>query len=107
MSGIVQVNGLDLRGLDACYVTLRAWKTDGDCTEFSVKAHTLKGQQCVHRRLLVSDGFVTITEGESIRDFFKHAEEVVKEVTRFYKACYVSVFYVKFDLFLPILCSVI
>lgn len=70
-------------------MTLRAWKTDGDCTEFSVKAHTLKGQHCVHRRLLVGDGFVTITEGESIRDFFKHAEEVVKEVTRFYKACYV------------------
>ncbi|KAK1367401.1 hypothetical protein POM88_042962 [Heracleum sosnowskyi] len=79
LSGIVQVNGLDLRGLDACYVTLRAWKADGDCTEFSVKAHTLKGQQCVHRRLLVCDGFVTITEGESIRDFLKHAEEVVKE----------------------------
>ncbi|XP_074349464.1 uncharacterized protein LOC141689174 isoform X1 [Apium graveolens] len=79
LSGIVQVNGLDLRGLDACYVTLRAWKTDGDCTEFSVKAHTLKVQQCIHRRLLVCDGFVTITEGESIRDFFKHAEEVVKE----------------------------
>ncbi|WOH07210.1 hypothetical protein DCAR_0626639 [Daucus carota subsp. sativus] len=79
LSGIVQVNGLDLRGLDACYVTLRAWKTDGDCTEFSVKAHTLKGQQCIHRRLLVGDGLVAITEGESIRDFFKHAEEVMKE----------------------------
>ena len=103
LSGIVQVNGLDLRGLDACYVTLRAWKTDGDSTEFYVKAQTLKGQQCIHRRLLVGDGIVTITEGESIRDFFKHAEEVVKEVTKFCQACYISDSCVKTDLFLLIL----
>lgn len=87
LSKIVQVKGLDLSGLDACYITLRACKTDGDCTELSVKAHTLRGEQYVHCRLVVGDGFVTLTEGESILNFLKHGEEVVKEVTRFYKAC--------------------
>lgn len=75
----VQVNGLDLTGLSACYITLRAWKMDGRCTELSVKAHALKGQQCVHGRLVVGDGFVTITRGESIRRFFEHAEEAEEE----------------------------
>ncbi|XP_024980436.1 uncharacterized protein LOC112517284 [Cynara cardunculus var. scolymus] len=75
----VQVNGLDLTGLNACYITLRAWKRDGRCNELSVKAHALKGQQCVHCRLLVGDGFVTITRGESIRRFFEHAEEAEEE----------------------------
>ncbi|KAI7729233.1 hypothetical protein M8C21_004720 [Ambrosia artemisiifolia] len=71
----VQVSGLDLAGLNSCYITLRAWRTDGRCNEISVKAHAFKGQQCVHGRLLVGDGFVTITSGESIRRFFEHAEE--------------------------------
>ncbi|KAL6997519.1 hypothetical protein U1Q18_007644 [Sarracenia purpurea var. burkii] len=75
----VQVNGLDLGGLNACYITLRAWKIDGRCTELSVKAHALKGEQCVHCRLAVGDGFVTITRGESIRRFFEHAEEAEEE----------------------------
>ncbi|KAJ9541370.1 hypothetical protein OSB04_027876 [Centaurea solstitialis] len=75
----VQVNGLDVTGLNACYITLRAWKRDGRCNEVSVKAHALKGQQCVHCRLLVDDGFVTITRGESIRRFFEHAEEAEEE----------------------------
>ncbi|KAK1386503.1 GATA zinc finger domain-containing protein [Heracleum sosnowskyi] len=79
LSGRVQVNGLDLCGLNACYITLRAWKMDGRCTELSVKAHALKGQQCVHCRLVVGDGFVTITRGESIRRFFEHAEEAEEE----------------------------
>ncbi|GAB4843765.1 hypothetical protein Ancab_013730 [Ancistrocladus abbreviatus] len=79
MNGSVQVNGLDLDGLNACYVTLRAWKLDGRCTEHSVKAHALKGQQCVHCRLIVGDGYVTITRGESIRRFFEHAEEAEEE----------------------------
>ncbi|KAI3798351.1 hypothetical protein L1987_33622 [Smallanthus sonchifolius] len=74
-----QVNGLDLTGLNSCYITLRAWKKDGRCNELSVKAHALKGQQCVHCRLLVGDGFVTITRGESIRRFFEHAEEAEEE----------------------------
>ncbi|GFZ03676.1 hypothetical protein Acr_16g0003000 [Actinidia rufa] len=78
-SGRVQVNGLDLGGLNACYITLRAWKMDGRCSELSVKAHALKGQQCVHCRLIVGDGFVTITGGESIRRFFDHAEEAEEE----------------------------
>lgn len=75
----MQVSGLDLSGFNACYITLRAWKLDGRCTELSVKAHALKGQQCVHCRLVVGDGFVTITRGESIRRFFEHAEEAEEE----------------------------
>ncbi|KAL2535149.1 hypothetical protein Adt_08500 [Abeliophyllum distichum] len=79
LSGRVQVSGLDLSGLNACYITLRAWKIDGRCTELTVKAHALKGQQCVHCRLVVGDGYVTITKGESIRRFFEHAEEAEEE----------------------------
>ncbi|KAL3533974.1 hypothetical protein ACH5RR_007495 [Cinchona calisaya] len=79
LSGRVQVKGLDLSGLNSCYITLRAWKMDGRCTELSVKAYALKGQQCVHCRLVVGDGFVTITRGESIRRFFEHAEEAEEE----------------------------
>ncbi|KAL5545434.1 hypothetical protein UlMin_005121 [Ulmus minor] len=79
MKGTVKVNGLELGGLSACFITLRAWKLDGRCTEHSVKAHALKGGQCVHCRLVVGDGFVTITRGESIRRFFEHAEEAEEE----------------------------
>lgn len=75
----MQVNSLDLSGLNACYITLRAWKKDGRCTELSVKAHALKGKQCVHGRLVVGDGFVTITRGENIRRFFEHAEEAEED----------------------------
>ncbi|KAK9068562.1 hypothetical protein SSX86_012677 [Deinandra increscens subsp. villosa] len=75
----VQVSGLDLAGLNSCYITLRAWRMDGRCNEVSVKAHALKGQHCVHGRLVVGDGFVTITRGESIRRFFEHAEEAEEE----------------------------
>ncbi|PPD89222.1 hypothetical protein GOBAR_DD13837 [Gossypium barbadense] len=57
MNGTVQVNGLDLGGLSICYITLRACKLDGRCSEISVKAHALKGQQCVHCRLVVGDGY--------------------------------------------------
>lgn len=79
MNACVEVNGLDLAGLSACFITLRAWKLDGRCNEFSVKAHALKGQQCVHCRLVVGDGYVTITRGEGIRRFFEHAEEAEEE----------------------------
>ncbi|CAJ1967405.1 unnamed protein product [Sphenostylis stenocarpa] len=79
MNGCVQVSGLDLGGLSACFITLRAWKLDGRCIEHSVKAHALKGQRCVHCRLIVGDGYVTITKGESIRRFFEHAEEAEEE----------------------------
>ncbi|PPD96741.1 hypothetical protein GOBAR_DD06231 [Gossypium barbadense] len=79
MNGSVRVRGLDLDGLSSCYITLRAWKLDGRCSELSVKAHALKGQQCVHCRLVVGDGYVTITRGENIRRFFEHAEEVEEE----------------------------
>ncbi|KAH9613342.1 hypothetical protein KSS87_008517 [Heliosperma pusillum] len=79
MNGSVQVNGLDLGDLTACYITLRAWKLDGRCSEFSVKAHALKGRHCVHCRLVVGDGYVTIAHGESIRRFFEHAEEAEEE----------------------------
>lgn len=79
MSECVEETGLNLNGLSSCYITLRAWKLDGRCTELSVKAHALKGQPCVHRRLIVGDGYVTITKGESIRRFFEHAEEAEEE----------------------------
>ncbi|KAJ7975983.1 Protein shisa-5 [Quillaja saponaria] len=79
MNGSVQVNGLELGGLGACFITLRAWKLDGRCTELYVKAHAMKGQQCVHCRLVVGDGYVTITKGEGIRRFFEHAEEAEEE----------------------------
>ncbi|XP_075511364.1 uncharacterized protein LOC142547135 [Primulina tabacum] len=79
LSGKVQVTGLDLSGLNACYITLRAWKKDGRYNELCVKAHALHGQQCVHCRLVVGDGFVTIKRGESIRRFFEHAEEAEEE----------------------------
>ncbi|XP_047325188.1 uncharacterized protein LOC124928979 [Impatiens glandulifera] len=79
MSGKVHVSGLNLDGLNACYITLRAWRMDGRCTELSVKAHALKGQQCVHCRLMVGDGYVTITRGDNIRRFFEHAEEAEEE----------------------------
>ncbi|MBA0830164.1 hypothetical protein Goarm_014708 [Gossypium armourianum] len=35
MKGSVQVNGLDLDCLNSCYITLRAWKLDGRCSELS------------------------------------------------------------------------
>ncbi|KAG6694022.1 hypothetical protein I3843_09G028700 [Carya illinoinensis] len=79
MDGSIQVSGLDLGGLNSCFITLKAWKLDGRCTELFVKAHGLKGHQCVHCRLVVGDGFVTITRGESIRRFFEHAEEAEEE----------------------------
>ncbi|CAI9761128.1 unnamed protein product [Fraxinus pennsylvanica] len=79
LSGRVQAGGLDLSGMHACYVTLRAWKMDGRCSELCVKAHALRGQQCVHCRLVVGDGFVKITSGESIKKFFEHAEEAEEE----------------------------
>ncbi|KAK8280021.1 hypothetical protein V6Z12_D09G148800 [Gossypium hirsutum] len=79
MKGSVQVNGLDLDCLNSCYITLRALKLDGRCSELSVKAHALKGQQCVHCRLVVGNGYVRITTGGSIRRFFEHAEEAEEE----------------------------
>ncbi|KAK4783742.1 hypothetical protein SAY86_018110 [Trapa natans] len=79
LNGSALVTGLDLGELNACFITLRAWKLDGRCSEFFVKAHALKGQPCLHGRLVVGDGFVTITRGESIRRFFEHAEEADEE----------------------------
>ncbi|AQK65944.1 hypothetical protein Zm00014a_005047 [Zea mays] len=79
MNGQVHRKGLDLDHFEDYFVTLRAWRLDGRCTEFCVKAHALKGQSCVHRRLIVGDGFVTITKGESIRSFFEYAEEAEEE----------------------------
>ncbi|KAL2924105.1 Reticulocyte binding protein 2-like protein b [Bienertia sinuspersici] len=79
LNGSVEANGLNLDVLNSCYITMRAWKLDGRCSEYSVKAHALKGRQCVHCRLAVGDGYVTITRGESIRRFFEHAEEAEEE----------------------------
>ncbi|WJX78721.1 hypothetical protein P8452_61910 [Trifolium repens] len=79
LKGCAKASSLDLGGLSACFITLRAWRLDGRCTELCVKAHSLKGQQCVHCRLIVGDGYVTITKGESIRRFFEHAEEAEEE----------------------------
>ena len=74
-----QASGLDLHGLKECYITLRAFKKNGRSSEISVKAHALGCQQCVHSRLVVGDGFVTIKRGKCIRMFFEHAEEVEEE----------------------------
>ncbi|CAL4940944.1 unnamed protein product [Urochloa decumbens] len=79
LSEQVHRKGLDLDQFEDYFVTLRVYKSDGRCTDFCVKAHALKGQSCVHRRLIVGDGFVTITKGESIRSFFEHAEEAEEE----------------------------
>ncbi|KAL1569332.1 hypothetical protein AAHA92_00822 [Salvia divinorum] len=75
----VQMNGVDLSGLNACYITLRACKMDGRCNELCVKAHALQGQQCVHCRLAVGDGYVRIITGENIRRFFEPAKEAKEE----------------------------
>ncbi|KAJ0258336.1 Uncharacterized protein HA466_0071430 [Hirschfeldia incana] len=74
-----QIYGVDLHGLKECYITLRAFKKNGRSTEISVKAHALGCQQCVHSRLVVGDGFVSIKRGKCIRMFFEHAEEVEEE----------------------------
>ncbi|CAK8543392.1 unnamed protein product [Lathyrus sativus] len=79
LNGCAKASSLDLGGLSACFITLRAWRLDGRCSELCVKAHSLKGQQCVHCRLIVGDGYVTITKGEGIRRFFEHAEEAEEE----------------------------
>uniref|UniRef100_A0ACD5TK27 Uncharacterized protein n=1 Tax=Avena sativa TaxID=4498 RepID=A0ACD5TK27_AVESA len=79
MKGQVHKKGIDLDQYEDYFVTLRAWRMDGRCTEFCVKAHALKGQSCVHHRLIVRDGFVTITKGESVRSFFEHAEEAEED----------------------------
>ncbi|XP_039784881.1 uncharacterized protein LOC120651469 isoform X3 [Panicum virgatum] len=79
MNGQVHRKGLDLDQFEDYFVTLRARRPDGRSSELCVKAHALKGQSCVHRRLIVGDGFVTITKGESIRSFFEHAEEAEEE----------------------------
>jgi hypothetical protein len=79
LSEKVEAKGLDLSGLNACYITLRAWKHGGRCTELSVKAHALKGQQCVHCQFAVGDGFVTMKRCQTMRAFFEHAEEAEEE----------------------------
>ncbi|KAG2563295.1 hypothetical protein PVAP13_8KG314226 [Panicum virgatum] len=75
----VQRNGINLDQFEDYFITLRACRFDGQYTELCVKAHALKGQSCVHHRLVVGDGFVTMTKGESIRNFFEHAEEAEEE----------------------------
>ncbi|XP_047972042.1 uncharacterized protein LOC125214879 [Salvia hispanica] len=75
----VQVTGVDLSGLSACYITLRAWKMDGRCNELCVKAHALQAPQCAHCRLAVGDGYVRIIIGGNIKRFFEHAEEAKEE----------------------------
>ncbi|CAO2822118.1 unnamed protein product, partial [Amaranthus hypochondriacus] len=79
MNRSVEKKGLNLDGLNSCYITLRAWKLDGCGYEYSVKAHALKGRECVHRRLTVGDGYVTIMHEESIKEFFEHAEKAEDE----------------------------
>ena len=79
MNRSVEKKGLNLDGLNACYITLRAWKLDGYGSELSVKARALKGRECVHRRLTVGDGYVMIMHGESIKELFEHAEKAEDE----------------------------
>jgi hypothetical protein len=75
----VRAINVDLVNVSACFITVRGWKRDGRCTELCAKAHALNGQLCVHRRLIVGDGFVSITKGESIQRFFERAEETEEE----------------------------
>lgn len=85
--GSAQVNGLDLRGLHQCYITVRAFKDNGRCSEVSVKAHALRGQQCVHSWLVVGDGFVSVKRGECLRTLFDHAEDVEEQEVKPFKKC--------------------
>jgi hypothetical protein len=71
----VHRSGINLDEFEDYFITLRVWRFDGNRNEYYVKAHALKGQSCAHHRLVVGDGFVTITKGENIRSFFEHAEE--------------------------------
>ena len=82
MKAQVHRTGIDLDQFEDYFITLRAWRLDGQCTELCVKAHALKGQSCVHHRLVVGDGFVTMTKGEGIRNFFEHAEEAEEDDVR-------------------------
>jgi hypothetical protein len=82
MNAQVHRSGINLDEFEDYFITLRAWRLDGHYNEFCVKAHALKGQSCVHHRLVVGDGFMTITKGESIRSFFEHAEEAEEEDVR-------------------------
>lgn len=82
LSESAYVDNLDLSNTSACFITVRGWKRDGRYTELSAKAHALKGQLCVHRRLIVGDGYVSITKGESIQRFFERAEETEEEEVR-------------------------
>ncbi|XP_024399022.1 uncharacterized protein [Physcomitrium patens] len=79
LSESAYVDSLDLASISACFITVRGWKRDGRCTELSAKAHALKGQLCVHRRLIVGDGYLSITQGESIQRFFERAEQTEEE----------------------------
>ncbi|CAL4921662.1 unnamed protein product [Urochloa decumbens] len=79
MNAQVHRNGINLDQFEDYFITLRACKLDDHYTELCVKAHALKGQSCIHHRLVVGDGFVTMTKVESIRSFFEHAEEAEEE----------------------------
>eukprot|EP00897_Mesotaenium_endlicherianum_P010204 jgi/Mesen1/9211/ME000591S08543 len=79
LSESIQVEGIDIAGRTVCFITVRGWKRDGRSNELWVKAYGLKGQLCVHRRLLVGDRYVSITKGESIQRFFERAEEAEEE----------------------------
>ncbi|KAJ3674085.1 hypothetical protein LUZ60_006077 [Juncus effusus] len=75
----VHKSDLNLSNHASLYIGLRAWRNDGKCNEYCVKAHAMKGELCVHRRLVVGDGIVGITKGEGMRRFFEHAEEAEEE----------------------------
>ncbi|XP_008660362.1 uncharacterized protein [Zea mays] len=55
MNAQVHRNGIDLDQFEDYFITLRAWRLDGQCTELCVKAHALKGQSCAHHRLVEDD----------------------------------------------------
>ncbi|KAK3144920.1 hypothetical protein QOZ80_4AG0319740 [Eleusine coracana subsp. coracana] len=81
MNARVHKTGINLLQFENYYITLRTCRPDGRCTEYCVKAHVLKGKSCVHLQhtLVVGDGFVTITNGESMKSFFERAEKVEEE----------------------------
>ncbi|TVU14759.1 hypothetical protein EJB05_38295 [Eragrostis curvula] len=81
MNARVHRTGINLVEFENYFITLRAWRSDGRCTQYCVKAHVLKGKSCVHlhHTLVVSAGFVTITDVESMQSFFERAEKAEEE----------------------------
>jgi hypothetical protein len=98
MNARVHKTGINLAQFESYFITLRAWRSDDRCTEYCVKAHVSKGKSsCVHlpqHALVVGGGYVTITNGGSMKGFFERAEKVEEEDVRHlpFTVAYIYVF---------------